>query len=391
MNTGQIISGAGHIGLIGWLLFGGWSMSDPMDFQVTEVTAVSYEEYAAIVSGAANPAPEAEIAPPAPVEPQVPQDAPDLASAPDAAPEAPAPEAAPEAAPDPAPQPPAPPAEAEVSDAPPVMEQPAQDMAALVPDTLLRPQQRPAERVAPEQVAPPEPDTAVDDIVREEAVPDADAETPREEAEATAPEAAATEIVTEAQQAAPSRSVRPKSRPNRPARAPEPETQTAEAAPQTAPDPAPAPAPDPAPAPAPAPAADSAGIEDALAAALGAASEAPAPSTAAPAGPPLTFGEKEGMRIAVQSCWNVGSLSSDALATTVTVAFEMSEDGKPINGTIRMIASSGGTSGAAKQAFEAAQRAIIRCGGRGFDLPVEKYASWRNVELVFNPENMRIK
>lgn len=381
VNTGQIISGAGHIGLIGWLLFGGWSAPEPLDFQVTEVTAVSVEEYAAIVSGAADPAEDAEIAPPAPLEPEVPQDAPDMASAVDAAPEAPAPDPAPEAAPDPAPAPPTPPAEAEVSDAPPVMEQPAQDMAALVPDTSLRPQERPAERVAPEQVAPPEPDTAVDDIVREEAVPDEAAETPREEAEATAPEAAATEIVTEAQQAAPSRSVRPKTRPNRPAPAPEPEpeVQTAEAAPEDAPAPA-------------APAADSAGIEDALAAALGAASETPAPAApSAPAGPPLTSGEKDGMRIAVQKCWNVGSLSSDALATTVTVAFEMTEDAKPINSTIRMIESSGGTSASASQAYEAARRAIIRCGGPGFALPVEKYASWRNVELVFNPENMRIK
>ncbi|HEY9038794.1 MAG TPA: energy transducer TonB [Roseovarius sp.] len=390
MNTGQIISGAGHIGLIGWMMFGGWFTSRPLDFQVTEVTAVSYEEYAAIVSGAAVQDDAAEIAPPAPLEPEVPQDAPDLTSAADAAPETPMPDAAPETAPDPVPQPPAPLAEAEVSDEPPTMEQPAQDMAALVPDSALRPQQRPAERVAPQQVDPPEPDTAVDDVVREEAVPDEAAETPREEAEATAPEAAATEIVTEAEQPAPSGSVRPKARPNRPAPTPEPETQTAEAAP--APEPAPTPAPEPEPAPEPAPSADSGGIEDALAAALGAASETPAPAApSAPAGPPLTSGEKDGMRIAVQNCWNVGSLSSDALATTVTVAFEMSQDAKPIDSTIRMIDSTGGSSGAAKQAYEAARRAIIRCGARGFALPVEKYASWRNVELTFNPENMRIK
>ncbi len=387
MNTGQIISGAGHIGLIGWMLFGGWSTSRPLDLQVTEVTAVSYEEYAAIVSGAAGQDEAAEIAPPAPLEPEVPQDAPEMTSAADAAPEAPVPDAAPETAPDPAPAPPAPPAEAEVSDEPPVMEQPAEDMAALVPDSALRPQQRPAERVAPQQVDPPEPDTAVDDVVREEAVPDEAAETPREEAEATAPEAAATEIVTEAEQPTPSKSVRPKARPNRPAPAPELEAQTAEAAPAPEPEPEPDPVPKP-----DAPAADSGGIEDALAAALGAASETPAPAApSAPAGPPLTSGEKDGMRIAVQNCWNVGSLSSDALATTVTVAFEMTEDARPVDSTIRMIDSTGGSSGAAKQAYEAARRAIIRCGARGFALPVEKYASWRNVELVFNPENMRIK
>nr|WP_303626461.1 energy transducer TonB [Roseovarius sp. M141] len=368
--------------MIGWLLFGGWFAPEPLDFQVTQVTAVSSEEYAAILSGATAPDESAEIAPPALLEPELPQDAPDMSSAADAAPATPVPDSAPETAPDPAPQPPIPPAETEVSDEAPTIQTPAEDMAALVPDTALRPQQRPAERVAPQQVDPPEPDTQVDDVVREEAVPDEAAETPREEAEATAPEAAATEIVTEAEQATPSKSVRPKARPNRPAPAPEaqpeaePETQAAEASPVDE----------------PAPTADSAGIEDALAAALGAAADAPAPATpSASAGPPLTSGEKDGMRIAVQNCWNVGSLSSDALATTVTVAFEMTEDAKPIDSTIRMIESTGGTSGAAKQAYEAARRAIIRCGARGFALPVEKYASWRNVELVFNPENMRIK
>ncbi|PVA10266.1 energy transducer TonB [Pelagivirga sediminicola] len=395
MNTGQIISGAGHIGLIGWLLFGGSLRTDPLPLDVMQVTAVTSEEYADIVSGAAQPSDTEEIAPPAPLEsPAVPQDTPDLTSEADPAPDTPQPDPAPEAAPDPAPQPPVPAEQAEVSDEAPVIEPPSEDMAALRPDPSLRPVPRPAERVAPQQVAPPEPDTQVDDVVREEAVPDEAAETPREEAESTAPEAAATEIVTEAEQPAPSKSVRPRSRPNRPAPAPEPapETQTAEAEPAPQPDPAPQPKPAPQPEPEPepaAPAADTAGIEDALAAALGGTSDTPTPS--APAGPPLTAGEKEGMRLAVQSCWNIGALSSEALATVVTVAFELTEDARPIDGTIRMIDATGGSSGAAKQAYEAARRAIIRCGARGFALPVEKYASWRNVELVFNPESKRIK
>ena len=50
MNTGQIISGAGHIGLIGWALFGNVLASDPIPFEVTEVTAISEEEFAAIMA-----------------------------------------------------------------------------------------------------------------------------------------------------------------------------------------------------------------------------------------------------------------------------------------------------------------------------------------------------
>jgi hypothetical protein len=69
----------------------------------------------------------------------------------------------------------------------------------------------------------------------------------------------------------------------------------------------------------------------------------------------------------------------------------MGEDGKPNSGSIRMLSASGGGDTAAKQAFEAARRAIIRCGASGFNLPVEKYDSWRDIEMTFNPERMRIK
>lgn len=385
LNTGQIISGVGHLGLIGWILFGGAFSSDPLPFDVTKVTAVTSEEYAAILSRAASPEQTSEIS--APEAPDVPQDAPDLNSEADTAPETPQPDATSEAAPDTAPEAPELTPQAEVSDEAPAIEPPAEDMAAMVPDSSQRPQQRPAERVAPQQVEPPAPDTTVDDVVREEATPDESADTPREEAEATAPEAAATEIVTEAdevEEAAPLNAVRPKTRPQqlRPTPQPEaepqpeaqPETQTAEAI---------------EPEPQPQPSTDSASVEDALAAALGGATEAQESSISA--GPPLTAGEKDGLRIAVQNCWNTGSLSSDALNTTVTVAFEMTEDARPIEGSIRMIDSTGDIGGSAQQAYDAARRAIIRCGARGFGLPSEKYASWRNVELVFNPENMRIK
>lgn len=384
LNTGQIISGVGHLGLIGWILFGGAFSSDPLPFDVTKVTAVTSEEYAAILSRAASPEQTSEIS--APEAPDVPQDAPDLSSEADRAPETPQPDVTSEAEPDTAPEAPELTPPAEVSDEAPAIEPPAEDMAVMVPDLSQRPQQRPADRVAPQQIEPPAPDTTVDDVVREEATPDESAEVPREEAEATAPEAAATEIVTEAdevEEAAPLNAVRPKTRPQQlrptpqPEAEPQPETQTAEAI-------------EPEPAPQPQPSTDSASVEDALAAALGGAATE-APSSPISAGPPLMAGEKDGLRVAVQNCWNTGSLSTDALKTTVTVAFEMTEDARPVEGSIRMIDSSGGVGGSAQQAYDAARRAIIRCGARGFGLPSEKYASWRNVELVFNPENMRIK
>jgi hypothetical protein len=40
-----------------------------------------------------------------------------------------------------------------------------------------------------------------------------------------------------------------------------------------------------------------------------------------------------------------------------------------------------------KSAFDAGRRALIRCSPYT-DLPREKYAQWRNLEVVFNPEGM---
>ena len=69
----------------------------------------------------------------------------------------------------------------------------------------------------------------------------------------------------------------------------------------------------------------------------------------------------------------------------------MTQDGKPVPNSIRLASSSGGAEVAARQAFEAARRAIIRCGSRGFELPVEKYGQWQEIEMTFNPERMRVK
>lgn len=394
MNTGQIISGAGHIGLIGWLLVGNIFATAPIPFEVTQVTTISGEEYAALMNAERPPQTASEVT--TPEAPEVPQEAPALESPPDTPPDTP-PER-PEPAEAETPRPDAvpettqitPPAEAQVTDEAPVLLPPQEEIVALPPTSSVRPKPRPAKRVAPEQVAPPDPDLTIDEVDRPEVQPDAAAETPAPEEEATAREEAATEIVTEAEQAAPSKSVRPKARPDMPRPVtPEPDkpeapkTETAKAEtpkPETPRPEKPAAAPD-----------SSAGIADALAEAMGSATETPTRPSSAPTGPPLTRGEEDALRIGVQKCWNVGSLSSDALATTVIVSVEMTEDSKPVGGSIRMISFSGGSSTAAGQAFEAARRAIIRCGASGFDLPREKYDHWREIEMTFNPENMRIK
>ncbi|MDG1279919.1 MAG: cell envelope biogenesis protein TolA [Pseudorhodobacter sp.] len=383
MDKGTLYSGIGHIGLIAYVAIGGlfFRHENPEPVAVTEVSLLSSSEFEALLAASPTAPPpdpaQTEIATPAPVVTE-PQDAPRLPT-PDApvtpvvtpAPRpAPAPEAAPDVAeiaavpaPDlpPEPTPPAPVASLE----PPIN----------APVTEDRPRPRPATRVAPQPSEAPAPDAAPDPTPTPAVTPEAapEAEVVVEERPETAPEEAGTELATEANKPeplAPSSSSRPRPRPAR--------TETA----VVADNPAPASAETEAPRDA---------IADAVAAAMAETSSAPAAAPEAPAGPPMTSGEKDALRFAVQQCWNVGSLSTDALRTTVVVAVSIAETGVPDAGSIRMIDFSGGTEGAARQAYEAARRAIIRCGATGFKLPPEKYEQWRNVEMVFNPENMRIK
>jgi hypothetical protein len=154
------------------------------------------------------------------------------------------------------------------------------------------------------------------------------------------------------------------------------------------PRPAQAPAREPTPTPPTQPERDP--LADAIASAVAAAVAAPAPA-AAPSGPPLTAGAREGFRVAVSSCWNVGSLSNEAQRTTVVVGFDMTRDARPVEGSLRLVSHEGGSQAAAQQAFEAARRAILRCGATGYGLPADSYDHWRQVELVFNPEGMRLR
>ncbi len=365
MTTGTYISGAAHLAFILVLLFGGiFSRSSLPEMTVADVSVISEAEFAALTRPAAAPSVTETATQPTP---PVPDATPPETPAPDAAPATPPPAQTetPEA-PEPVPETPeliVP--DAEVSTEAPVIQAPPtlEDGDTLAPDAT----PAPAPRVAPDPspMPTPEAETAPEVVEETAPAPDPVAETVVEETTAAAPEAATTEIVTEAEtpkELAPTESIRPRSRPAPPVR--QAETPTPATPPRDA-------------------------IADAVAAAVADTAAEPMPS--APTGPPLTAGEKDALRVAVQQCWNVGSLSTDALRTTVIVTVSVSRDGRPDSGSIRMAGFEGGTESSARQAFEAARRAIIRCGANGFNLPADKYDQWRDIEMTFNPERMRIK
>ena len=363
--TGTYISALGHVGLIGWLILGWGLSSEPLDFEVAQVSVVSGEEYAALVA-ASTPQPSTGD-PSAPVPPEV--EEPPAPPAQDPAPEVQAPPAPAEVPVDevPPPEPPLPPQEPdEVVDVAPAQPTPP-TLADPAPQVDARPQPRPAPRVAATPVAPPPPDAQVADVVQEAVVPDETvaAEVVEPAVTATAPEAASTEIVIEntTPSGAVTTSLRPQSRPRRPAPAPQTPAATATASSDNAAD---------------------AAVEAALADALAATA-----SPNVPAGPPMTGSERDGFRVAVNACWNVDP-GSQAARVTLTVGFSLTQAGK-VDGDVRQIAATGGDASATNIAFQAARRAILRCGASGYELPADKYAQWKDVEITFDPSGMRLR
>ena len=371
MNRGTIISGVGHVGLILWVVLGDWlfAPSDMPEIAVTEVSLISNAAFDAMVSAApAKPAPPpvATTAPATETQPDVTTPAPDT-PAPDPSTE-PLPDTVPiDAAPQPdqAPDPIAPIA--------------AQVQPIPVPASDQKPMPRPIERVAPLPVETTQDAPAIAETVTPE-VTDVPSPEPLvvPENPPAAPQEATTQIVTEAVQTeanapqlAPTASRRPQSRPEKPVLVAANDQQATDvtaalAEAQTVDPPTETVVPDSPPTDSP-------------------------PTDSAASGPPMTGSDKEALKVAVKACWELGSVSSDAMRTTVVVGLNVARDGKPMSESMRLISFEGGTQASADLMYGVARRAILRCGKKGFPLPPEKYDSWKELELVFDPNGMRLR
>ncbi len=371
MSVGTYISGIGHTALVVWMI-AGWGMSsEPLPFEVTDVSVVSGEEFAALTQGV-----QPELPPNDPAEIEQPAvddtpSAPAVDTPPDVAPPPPPVEAPPVETPPVAPDLTVP--EAVVTDAPPdVPDTPTVVTPSAELGSSPRPVPRPAPRVAPEIVAPPPPDATVAPDVTTAATDQVEApvEEPVEPAdETTAPEEAADQIVTEAEEPAfaPEISRRPATRPASVA--------TAAAA---------------ANAPTDEPAVDP--VAAALAeAATADANPAPTPTpTPGLSGGQLSEGDKSGFLRQIGTCWNTGSLSTGAQNTVIVMVFDMTPDGRPVSGSVRLESFTGGTTADADAAFSTARRALLRCSGdAGYNLPREQFELWQRVELTVDPTQMR--
>ncbi|PVA05808.1 cell envelope biogenesis protein TolA [Thalassorhabdomicrobium marinisediminis] len=373
MSVGTYLSGVGHAALLIWMV-AGWGMSvDPLPFEITEVSVVSGEDFAAMTQGV-----QPELPPDAPQAPEQPPvedtpPAPEPAAEPPQVVEAPAPVEAPVAeTPPEAPDLTVP--ETVVTDAPPDVPQTPQIITpppSAELGTSARPVPRPAPRVAPEIIEAPEPDATVAPEVAEAATEQPEAPVEEEvvepEEETTAPEAAADEIVTEAEDPAfaPEISRRPQTRPNRPA--PAVEAPTEEVVDPVA-----------------------AALAEAVANDTAASEPDPAPTpTPGVSGGQLSEGDKAGFLRQIGRCWNLGAASTGAQNTIIVMSFSMTPDAKPVSDSFDLVSFTDGTAADAQIAFDAARRAIIRCTSDGYDLPREQYNLWQYVELTVDPTAMR--
>jgi hypothetical protein len=387
-RIGMIVSGGAHLGAILWLLLGGifFSHDMPPPVATAEVSLMSQAQFDAMQAAAPKAATEAPPQPSLP-EPPASEPTPPAPEPEKQAPPAPKPEPEPQPTPDASPDvtelsPP----QADVQDTPPTPPTPPSEQSATSEVVTPAPQPKPADIVAPDPTtAPDQPsDVAPDTVV--DTTPDPQAEPkPEPVTEAAAPKETGDVLKTEDNKdktasAAPQASPRPKSKPAKPKPAEAKPAEEAPAATETAAAPTPTDTP-------------AAAVNDALTEALaGEQSDTPAPGTGtAPSGPPMTGGEKDALVIAVKQCWNVGSLSTDALNTVVTIGVTMEPSGRPVSGSIRMVGFEGGSEASAKLAYEAGRRAILRCAKEGYPLPTDKYEQWKEVEITFDPDKMRMK
>jgi hypothetical protein len=378
MAIGTKVSAAGHGALILIAIFG-LPWFGPADREPIPVTSVSFVSEEAFEKAASAPAdaPRTDEAPPVVPSPRP------------AAPEQPV-ESAPAEAPDMAPEEvatasPPPPAALETPATP---ERIVPKVVTLAPPTAAAPPRvRPAPTIAPQPTPAPPEEARPAEMPKPVTKPEPEVKTAKAEPPEALPEASpeAAELPEPPAPIAIATSSRPKSRPER----------VVEAKPVAAAKPKPEPAKEE----------DHGATQAAVLAAVKAAAKKPAATPAAkasqtaaatdgggpaetslPVGPPLTGSEKEGLKLAVQKCWNVPAGLRDAQSLKVTVGAEFAADGSVINASIHLIEPSPAPDARFQQAYEAARRALIRCAP--YSMPRDKYAQWRDVEIVFNPEGM---
>lgn len=111
------------------------------------------------------------------------------------------------------------------------------------------------------------------------------------------------------------------------------------------------------------------------------------PGTPTPSAEWMTEAEMAAFGSAVAACWVVPENDAET-DIRVTVAFSLDREGR-VEGEIVLREAWGGDEAAHERVFQSLRRAVLRCQGAGYDLPAERYESWREVLLTGDVAEMR--
>jgi hypothetical protein len=103
----------------------------------------------------------------------------------------------------------------------------------------------------------------------------------------------------------------------------------------------------------------------------------------------MTMSEIDAIRYQIQQCWSIPAGARDAENLVVRIKVYLNTDGS-LSKAPEIVGSSGGGGTSDpfyRTAAESARRAVLKCAPLK-NLPVDKYARWREITLTFNPREM---
>ncbi len=101
---------------------------------------------------------------------------------------------------------------------------------------------------------------------------------------------------------------------------------------------------------------------------------------------PMTMSEIDAIRYQIEQCWIIPAGARDAENLVVRIKVFLNSDGS-LSKAPEIVGGNGASDPFYRTAAESARRAIFKCSPLK-NLPVAKYAHWREITLTFNPRDM---
>jgi len=99
----------------------------------------------------------------------------------------------------------------------------------------------------------------------------------------------------------------------------------------------------------------------------------------------VSISEIDAVRRQIAQCWNVPAGAKDAEDLYIEIALQMGADGT-VRDALIVDQARLSRDGFFRSAAESARRAVLSCGK--LPLPPEKYESWKNITMTFNPRDL---